>query len=251
MLAVWRALFLREAVNRLSSERAAWVWLLMEPVVHIVFVIVLFMTIRLRVIGGIDTVIWVVVGLLAFFMFRRSAQQAMIAVGTNQPLFAYRQIKPVDTVLVRAGVEGFLMILISVIVLSGAGLYGFATVPADPLTVLGAFFGLWLTGLGFGLITSVAVELVPVMGRLIGLSMAPLYIFSGVMFPLAKVPSPYREWLLLNPVAHGLEAARLGYAPHYQAVPELSIAYLYACALAGIFLGLALHQHFAPKLIAR
>jgi len=29
---VWKAMFLREAVARLSAGRAAWLWLLLEPV---------------------------------------------------------------------------------------------------------------------------------------------------------------------------------------------------------------------------
>jgi capsular polysaccharide transport system permease protein len=250
-LAVWRALFLREAVNRISKERAAWLWLLLEPMFHIVFLLLIFTVIRVRVIGGIETIIWLMVGLLAFFMFRRPAQQAMNAVGANQALFTYRQVKPVDTVLVRAALEGFLMTLVTAILLTGAGLYGLEILPADPLAVLEAFFGMWLIGLGFGLIVSVADELVPLLGRIIGMLMQPFYFFSGVIFPFAKLPTPYREWLLYNPLAHGLEAARLGFAPHYQAVPELSVGYLYACALTSIFIGLALHHHFSSRLIAR
>src|SRR5690606_36554606 len=113
---------------------------------------------------------------------------------------------------------------------------------------LEAFFGLWLGGLGLGLMTSVATELVSELGKIIELLMTPPYFLSGVLFPIAMVPSPYREWLLLNPLAHGLEAARLGFAPYYQAVPELNIAYVYFFALAIIFLGLALHVRFAPRL---
>ncbi|MEP6588756.1 MAG: ABC transporter permease, partial [Polaromonas sp.] len=127
-------------------------------------------------------------------------------------------------------------------------LFGHSVIPADPLAVLEAFFGLWLVGLGFGLMTSVAVEMVPELGRVIKLIMMPLYMISGVMFPISIVPQPYRDWLLFNPVAHGLEAVRLGFAPHYHAVPELSIAYIYGFALVSIFLGLALHRRFALSL---
>jgi capsular polysaccharide transport system permease protein len=249
--AVWRALFLREAVTRISRQRAAWLWLVLEPVFHIALLMFLFAIIRLRVIGGIDTALWLMVGLLAFFMFRRPAQQAANGVSANQALFAFRQVKPVDPVLVRAALEGFLMILITFVLLTGAGLYGVEVVPADPLAVLEAFFGLWLFGLGFGLILSVANELLPEVGRLVGLLMQPLYFFSGVIFPLDAIPSPYREWLLLNPVAHGLDAVRLGFAPLYRAVPELSIPYLYGCAIVAVFFGLALHYRFATRLAAQ
>jgi capsular polysaccharide transport system permease protein len=250
-LSVWKALFLREAVSRLSTGRAAWVWLLMEPMVHVIFLMFIYTAIRTRVVGGIDTIVWLIVGLMAFFMFRRTAVQTMNAVGQNQALFAYRQVKPVDSVLVRAGLEGLLAILVTVILFSGAGLFGLAIIPDDPLAVLSAFFGLWLVGLGFGLITSVASELIPELGRLIGMAMTPLYLFSGVIFPLEKLPPPYRDWLLLNPVAHGVEAARLGYSSYYEAVPELNVAYVYGFALIVIFLGLALHNRFATRLAAQ
>jgi capsular polysaccharide transport system permease protein len=101
------------------------------------------------------------------------------------------------------------------------------------------------------LVTSVLIELVPELGRVLKLVMMPLMILSGVIIPLSAVPQPYRDWLLLNPVAHGLEAARLGFAPYYHAVPELSVAYIYQFALVSIFLGLALHRRFAMRLVTK
>lgn len=251
MLAVWKAMFLREALRRLFGGRAAWLWVFMEPVYHLGFIMLMFAVIRLRVIGGIDTQIWIMVGLLAFFMFRRPAQQAMDAIGANQGMFAFRQVQPVDAVFVRGALEGFMMVLISIIVVTGANLYGLEAVPADPLAVLLALLALWLLGLGFGMIVSVASELLPEVGRMIGLLLQPLYLFSGIIFPIASFPEPYRGWLLYNPIAHGLEAVRLGFAPHYQAVPELSVPYMYGCAAVLLFFGLALQYRYAPTLAAR
>jgi capsular polysaccharide transport system permease protein len=71
------------------------------------------------------------------------------------------------------------------------------------------------------------------------------------MFPVTLIPPPYRDWLLINPLLHGLEATRAGFAPDYQVVPEITIAYLYACALIAIFIGLALHRYSAKRLAAQ
>lgn len=250
-LSVWKALFLRETLNRVFRERAAWLWLLLEPIAHVVFLVFILVVIRVRVIGGIDTTIWALVGLTTFFMFRRPAQQAMNAISANHPLFGFRQVKPVDTVLVRAGVEGLLMIIVALILFAGAGLAGFDVVPDDPLGVIGAAFAMWLIAVGYGLITSVITELLPQVGRIISLTQMPLYFLSGVIFPIARLPSQYREWLALNPLAHGLEAARLAFASHYKAMPELNVAYMYGCALVSIFLGLALHRRYAVRLAAQ
>lgn len=248
-LSVWKALFLREALSRLLSRRDAWLWLLLEPVIHIAFIVFLLTSIRMRFVGGIDAVIWVMIGLLAFFMFQRTGTQVMNAISANQALFAYRQVRPVDTVIVRGVLECLLMILISAILAAGAGLFGHDVIPTDPLTVLSALFGLWIFGLGYGLMTSVASELIPELGKVIGLMIRPLYVLSGVIWPIASVSQPYRDWLLLNPIVHGLEAARLGFAPYYHAAPELNLAYLYGTAMITVFVGLALHVRFANKLV--
>lgn len=245
---VWQALFLREALTRVAAGRAAWFWLLAEPIFHVSYVVLIFTAIRVRHIGGVDVAVWIMVGMLAFFAFRRTGTQVSNAIRANQALFTYRQVKPVDTALVRAGLEGFLMVLVALVLLAGMGLLEHDTVPGNPLAVLGAFAALWSLGLGFGLVTSVLSELVPEFERVLGFLMMPLYLISGVVFPLSSVPQPYREWLMFNPVAHGIEAVRVGFAPGYHAVPELDTFYLYTSALALVFLGLALQRRFAPRM---
>lgn len=249
-LAVWRALFLRESLSRLFGSRAAWVWALAEPAVHIAYMMVVVGALRVTHIGGINTIIWVGAGFLAFFMFRRTGAEGMDAVGANSALYAYRQVKPVDGVLVRAALEGFLMTIIMLLVGAGVALSGVRVWPDDPLTVLIAFAGLWWVGLGFGLVTSVLQELIPELAKVVRFFLRPMYLVSGIMFPLSLVPLPYREWLLWNPVAHGIEAARKGFADYYHAVPELSLAYVYEFALISTFLGLALHRRFQQRLSA-
>ena len=123
-LSVWKGLFLREALSRIFSGRAAWFWLLAEPVFHVLSLLVIFTVIRVRVVGGIDTGVWLMVGMLAFFMFRRTGLQVMNAIDANQALFAYRQVKPIDTVLVRGVLEGLLMIIITSILLTITALFG-------------------------------------------------------------------------------------------------------------------------------
>lgn len=242
---------MREAVSRIAAGRGAWVWLLLEPVIHMAFMSLLFTLIRMRSVGGIDTVSWLIAGMMSFFMFKRAGTQARNALSANLTLFAYRQVRPVDTVLVRAVLEGFLMTLITLIVSAGALLFSANILPDDPLGVFSAFFSLWLHGLGYGLIMSVVSKLIPEAGKILDIIMGPLYMVSGVIFPLASVPPPYREWLLFNPLAHGVEAARLGVSSFYHAVPELDMLYCYEFALASIFLGLALHRRFETKLVTQ
>jgi capsular polysaccharide transport system permease protein len=250
-LSVWHALLLREALSRLFSRRAAWAWMLLEPALHMAFLVFVFTVIRVKHVGGIETSIWLIVGLQSFFLFRRTATQAGNAVEANRSLFAYRQVKPVDAILVRSVLEGLLLIAVSLVVFCGLALLGVQVLPSDPLAVMQALLGLWLLAIGFGMVVAVGKDLFDEFSSMLTLVMLPLYLISGVIMPIASVPYPYREWLMYNPVAHGLEAARLGFAPYYHAAPELSVAYLYAWALVLLFMGLVLQVRFAQRLVSR
>lgn len=249
--AVWRAIFLREALDRLFDMRAAWLWLLMEPIMHIGFLSFLYAGFGLRVVGGIDTVTWVIVGMLGFFLFRRTAIQTMHGVDSNGPLFAYRQVKPFDTAIVRAGLEAFLMAIASLVILFAASMLTHPIIPSDPLLVLAAVFGLWLCGLGYGLIASVLMELVPETEHILKLVMMPLYLVSGAIWPLATIPPVYRDLLMINPIAHGLELIRQGFAPHYHMVPGVDLGYLYLWSITSVLLGLLLFRRFGRELVMK
>jgi capsular polysaccharide transport system permease protein len=248
--AVWRALFLREAVFRLSGRRAAWLWLVLEPVFHLAIITLFYEFVRITV-AGTDAGMFALTGLLAFFVTRNTAARSMEAIKANSALFAYRQVKPVDAVIVRAALEGFLGVIVALIMLSGAAIFGLNVIPHDPLTVLVAFVGLWLGGVGLGLVLSVVGELVPEMGNLAKLLFPPLYFVSGILYPVEFVSQPYREWLFYNPILHGVEILRGGFFPHYHLVPETNLLVLFSFALAMVFLGLALHVRYARKVLAQ
>jgi capsular polysaccharide transport system permease protein len=245
----WKALFLRNAVARVSASRFAWFWLLAEPIAFIAILMLLFMFLRVRHIGGINTGVWIMSGVLSFLMFRRTASEAMTALRVGRPLYTFSQIRPFDPVVVNAALEGFIMVLVSIVLLAGAFYFGLQVIPADPLRLMEALLGLWLLGLGYGLINSVALAILPPLGSVMRFMLTrPLYFLSGVMFPVALLPYPYRDWFLLNPIVHGVEAARFGFAPYYRIPPEISVAYLYGWALVLIFLGMALHVRYARRL---
>jgi len=250
-LSVWRALFLRESITRVTAGRAAWLWLLLEPIIHMSIMMFICTVIRVRVISGMHTAVWLTAGLLTMFMFMRTASQTKNAINSNRQLFAYRQVKPIDTIFSRAFLESFLTILIAFIMFASSFLLGFGVFPIDPLLLMSAFLGLWLTGLGYGLITSVISELIPEFDKVLKVAMGPIYMLSGVIFPISNVPSPYREWLLYNPIAHGIETARSSISPYYHSFAGLDISYTFKWALISIYLGLVLHKRFAAQLVTK
>lgn len=246
---VWRAMFIREAIARLYHRRAAWAWLLFEPVVHIGFFVFIFTYLRVRTVGGIDFRVWLMVGLLGFFMFKRTMVLSMSAVAMAKPLFTYRQIKPVDAVLVRALSEGLLTLVISLIIISLAGLVGVPVWPDRLLNVLYGVFLLWLSGLGVGMLLSVPRDLIRETEDLVNMAMTPIYFLSGVMISIDTIPEPYRQVVILNPISHAIDSLRYGFDLHYQPFHELNSLYSLCYALATLLTGLALHRVYERRLI--
>ena len=247
---VWQALFLREALDRFFGSRAAWAWLVVEPAMHIGFMSCLWGMMRKNSLGGINVTMWIILGMLSFFLFRRTSVQTLHALDCNKAFFAFRQVRPFDVALMRAGVEAFSMFFISSSILGVAALAGLEVLPDDPITVLLALAGLWLFGLGYGLVTSVCMRLVPDSGHIFQIFMMPLYLISGVIMPVAYIPMPYRDWLLWNPLMHGLELVRLGFFSNYHTL-DVSFSYLYSWVLLSITLGLTLYRAFETRLVTQ
>ena len=64
-IAVWKALFLREAVSRLAQDRIAWALLIVEPLFHVVMLMWVYSVgFRQRVIAGADVGVFIMVGIL-------------------------------------------------------------------------------------------------------------------------------------------------------------------------------------------
>lgn len=250
-LSVWKALLLREALSRLFSSRGAWFWLVAEPIVHMAVLGFIYAGIRQHHIGGIDTLIWLVIGLQGFFLFRRTSNQMAGAIDSNRALFSYRQVLPIDTVLMRGVLEAVLMIMVIFVIFAGLAMMGHQVIPADPARVILALLGLWLLGVALGLIVSAGNEAAPETRQIFSVIMMPLYFISGAMIPVTSIPEPYRSWLLINPIPHGLESAREGFSPYYHSAPGTSLTYLYEWAGLGLFAGLLLHRHFAGLMVTK
>ena len=249
--AVWNALFLREAVARLSATRGAWVLIVLEPVLHVCFMLLLYTVLRTRSIAGADVAVWLVLGLTGYFTVQNVFQRAMGAVDANKALFAYRQVRPIDTVIVRAALETLLGVVILLGLLGGLAFFGHSFIPDAPMETILSWAGLMLCALGVGLVLSVLSDLVPEAGNLTVFLFRPLYFLSGAIFPLSAIPIQYREWAFLNPFAHGLELLRSSFFPVYHAAPEANFEYLFGFAAVSIFFGLALQVRFAQKLRAQ
>jgi capsular polysaccharide transport system permease protein len=113
-------------------------------------------------------------------------------------------------------------------------------VPAGPLEALGVHGLLFLLGTSFGTFAAVVSHDRPRLRSLIRISMLPLYILSGVIFPIHVAPPDTRELLLFNPLLHLIELSRHAFIPEYPVLDGVNLIYplLFVLALCTAALGL-------------
>lgn len=249
---VWYAMFVREALSRTMGDRMGWFWMVFEPVAFVGIMIGIRSFIRGdRLVVNAEFIPWLIAGLLGFALVREGMLRGMGAVEANKSLFAYRQVQPVDPVLVRNFLEGALRSFIFLIFIGGGLMLGLDMYPDNVIRVLAAWLSLWSLGLGLGLITSVAATLVPEIGKVVRMLSMPLLLLSGVIMPLNSLPHWLLEYLMLNPIPHGLETLRLGFFENYKVVHGTSMLYFWLFTFTLIAVGLVMHLRFVDRLKAK
>jgi len=250
---VWHALFLREALARTTADRFAWFWMLLEPIATIAIMVLIRTALlgKSRQIDGADFVPWMLAGLFGFYLFRDNMKRSMGAVSANKALFAYRQVKPIDPILVRCYLEGLLKSFIFMFFVAAGTLLAMDLIPDRPLEALFWWVSLWCLGLGAALTVSALASLIPEIGRIVNLTTLPLLIISGVILPLSALPHQLIEYLLFNPIAQGLELFRAGLFANYRLLPGIDPSYVWYWILSLTSLGLLLHVKFEKRMKAQ
>ena len=244
MRAVVFALFLREFKTRLGGRWWGLVWALGEPLAGAAVLLGLYTLAHAHAVGGVDTVLFLVSGVLPFQLFKNLVLRPMEAIDANQGLFAYRQVRPIDTVLARALVELMLALGVLAMTLLALAWLGHDVLPRHPLELFGVSALLVALGSALGLLAAVATGGALARGRAaIRVATLPLMLASGVIFPVAALPPAVRELLLANPLLHLLERLRGAvFGSTYHALPQASPALPLAALLVCAALALALYR---------
>lgn len=248
---VWRALFLRESSANLSEGRIPWFWIIFEPLSHVLVWLLIHTYLNIRFVPGVDVVTFFISGLLGIIMFREVVMNGMNAVSAYAGLLSYRQIKPIDCVIIRAVFRGFVIMMASIIFFTVAASIGRQAIPNEPLTVLIAYFLIWTLGLGLGMILSVIVRFMPKIQSIVTVTLRVMYFTSGAIIPITYIPNPIKEYMMMNPLAHGFESIHGGFFSAYPPAQGTSLMYLASGAIVMLFIGLFLQYHMSHRLLSK
>jgi len=236
------ALLLREIASRFGKTRGGYLWVLVEPVAHLVFPIMLMSFIRQIVLPGVDYPVFLVYGFMPFLLFKAICIQTMGGTSANRGLLSYRQVLLMDVFIAKALAFCVIQAIVFSIVFTGLAMLGFDVRPALPIELGGVLILTVMLAFGLGLLFAALSSMVPDARSLIRLLFIPLYFMSGVLFPITRFPDDWVRLLALNPVLHLVEMSRSVGIANYEPMRYLSVTYPVALAAISLFIGLALYR---------
>jgi len=242
------ALFLREINVRFSAGTMGYFWVIFEPLLQIS----IFVAVKVMLFGtnsSLDYPVFITLGFVGFNFFRHVVDQSMGAFSANKGLYAYKQVKPIDTIISRVLVE-FLVTSIIVIILIFVGFYFDFDMNVHNLGMLLLSF-LWLTlfAVGFGLFTAIMATFYDSVKKVIKLVLSPLMFVSAVFYSMQDMPQALQDLLYYNPLAHFMELLHA----HYFLVLDdgfVDYGYMLLWTVLPLYVGLWFYKKLEKRIIS-
>jgi capsular polysaccharide transport system permease protein len=236
------ALLLRELSSRFGKSRGGFMWVLVEPIAHLLVPVIIRGFIRERLMPGVEFPVFLVYGILPFLLFKAICLQIVDGVNAGQGLLSYRQVLLMDVFIAKALAFFVIQAIVFVIVLTGLGMLDFHVLPPRPVEFAGVLGLTVVLAFGLGLLFAAITSMVPDAKSVIRVMFMPLYLVSGILFPITGFPDEWVRWMAFNPLLHLVELSRIMALEGYEPMKYLSVAYPVGLALTSTIIGLMLYR---------
>jgi len=230
--------------------RLGYLWAIIEPGLHLVAYVLLFAYVLRRhsPLGG-NLTLFMLTGLLPYFLFSKLSTYLAGAVDGNRSLLNLPPVKPFDVLASRAILESTTYLFVGFLFLTCMFLSGAVdAAPHHPSRLAAATMGIVGLGIGVGIINAIMRAFINNWPTIFGIILTPAFLLSGIWFLPSAVPPPFREYLLYNPLMHYIMWTRSGFYRNYNPI-ELDRDYALWWSVLTLALGLALLRIARRKLL--
>lgn len=242
------ALFLREVNVRFSAGTMGYFWVIFEPLLQIS----IFVTVKVMLFGSdsaFDYPVFITLGFIGFNLFKHLVDQSMSAFTANKGLYAYKQVKPIDTIISRMLVEVLVTAIIATIFIAVGFYLGFDMDAQNIGMIIFAFLWLILFSVSFGLLVAVIGLFYDSFKKVVKLVLSPLMFVSAIFYSMQSVPQVLQETLYFNPLAHFME---MMHAHYFYVLHDDFVDYQYMLiwTIVPLYVGLWLYRHLEKKIVS-
>ena len=226
------ALMLRELITRYGRKGLGFAWVIGEPLLFCLGVLVLWTVARPAYEHGIRMGPFIMTGYMCLLLLRHQITLSLSALQANIGLLHHRDIAILHLYIARNILEFLGATAAFVVVYAVLMALGQVQGPASLLLLYGGWFLLAFMAMGLAMIFAALAIRFEVMERIVPLFTYILIPMSGAFFMVAWVPAAYRDAFLLIPLAHPIEMVRAGVFGEFV---ETHFDPLYALGWAAVF----------------
>ncbi|WP_279117656.1 ABC transporter permease [Acidithiobacillus thiooxidans] len=207
---IW-ALMLRETVTRFGREGLGMLWMIAEPALFVIGVMIIFSFIETGYPYGISPAEYLAVSYPTLLFWRNGTSRVTGAINVNRALLHHQPIRPMDIIYSRILLEFSSSMAVFLFLFPIFIVVGVCHMPGSILTMaLGYLLIIWFS-FGFVLIMAGLAELSETIEKTSHIILYLMLPFSGVFIPTFVVPEPYRSYLLYFPLIDAVDYFHHGY----------------------------------------
>jgi len=204
------ALMIREIYNRFGREGLGFAWLIVEPLMFAIPVLLVWSFIRAKYEHGLLMISLAVTGYLPVLLFRHVCGTMIMFIRSNATVMYHRQVTLFDIFLARALLEIFANIMALISTITFFLILGDMRLPANlPMFYLGYFFTIWWS-VSMALLVGALTERSKIVEKIWPVYSYTYMIFSGFFFLADWLPPKIRNVALYQPSLQAYEMIRAG-----------------------------------------
>ncbi|WP_036291864.1 ABC transporter permease [Methylosinus sp. PW1] len=235
------ALMLRNIRTRFFGHGLGYLVAIAWPLVHTLIIILLFVFNSRMAPVGESTLLFVATGAVPFQVQAYLSTFMMMSVLQSRPLFAFPEVKVMDSLISSILLEILSSCTVVLILLILGSAFGENLAPRDIEQAALAYAAAIILGVGIGFFNGTLALAMPMWALMYSLLRILLWFASGTVFLPDNLPEPYRTMQSYNPIAQSIEWMRYAY---YDGVGAgfLDRAYVLEFGVGMIFVSLLIER---------
>ncbi|MTV29515.1 sugar ABC transporter permease [Rhodoblastus acidophilus] len=234
---------IREAMSRFGHENLGFFWLMGEPLLLTVGVMVMWTAVGNTHGGAVDVIPFALSSYSLLTLWRHIVGRSVHAMRQNSSLIFHAHIRFLDILIARALLETIGVFAAFLIAYAPLALLGRVPVIHDPLALCGGWLlGAWFA-FGFGLVLAGLTELSEAADRFVAPVMYITLPLTGAFYMVEWLPTTMHDIVLWSPLVHAFEMFRSGLFPPEYGM-KWSAPYIAVCAFVLTAIGMPL-VHYA------
>lgn len=242
------AILLRDMRTRFGRTHFGYLLAVAWPLAHLTILTAINVLAQRVTPMGTNMTIFVGTGLLPYILCLYPSRMVTSAVTENRPLLLFPIVKSIDLILARTILALTIAANVTVAFILIVSLAGVDFWPNSPVRAVEGVLATVYLGAAFGMLNAVFVTFVPGWTVISILVMVIMYLTSGAIISIDRLPQSIRDVLAYNPLMHCVDWLRSAYYEGYGS-DLLDEMYLIQVSTCILLLALCCERFFRGRII--